>query len=1045
MIYKKLAVIIIAGICWFIFLPPILAQDKIQLRLDHPISARGDGLHLNYSNGSFSVPKSSVSPETVKVLAVMVDFLEDNDSRTSGNGKFDLSPADSIIDSPPHNREYFQDHLFFLENYWRKVTNGKLIVKGYVLDSIYHLPNQMQYYSPPRKSTNFAEAGKLVHDTWMLVDSLTPEIEFSEYQVFCIFHAGVGRDIDLVSIYGYDPTPFDIPSLYFGLNGLKNIFGNNYNGVPVKGGQFYIQNSLVMPETENRRLQSIGGTSLLQLGINGLLAGSFGSYLGLPDLFDTKTGRTGIGRFGLMDGQSMFSWSGVFPPEPSAWEKYFLDKKYNLGMLKIIDVPQGENILNIPAVGLTAIDTIYRIPINAKEYFLIENRNRDAMRNGSTVTLKHKGETIQKYFPRDTSSYSSFNQKALFGSIVDIDEFDWSLPGGVTKDGIFYDGGILIWHIDENVIDANLALNVVNANPKRRGVDLEEADGSQDIGQSYGFLSPGSGSEDGTSLDFWFSGNSAPVYKNEFGANTHPNTMSYDRANSHITVRDFTERSPRMSAKILLGDDVIKPLPGFPKFIGSKATNQAPQIIDNRIFISNGDSIFVFLKDGRSGTTNMSGLLSNFGGNFPISLDFYISQMEACGVQDSNLYKFKLYDVNQDNIFDSINVTKIISSPSKITTPPVINVGPGLGPNVLCGNNSGFLLSYEPIGTQFISNSAITSISSYRISEPGTGYIGPLLIFCTTDDTVYTPFDDFALPHKSKKWELVISGRSINQSYFYVVADVEGQTVLLYDNNFSLVKRIHLHEGNIRGIAISDLDNNGSRDIVVTAGRKIYAFNHNGFMLDNFPITATDTIISPPIIADVDGDETLDVLVSTKNNLIAAYSAKGKQVFGFPISISNGATASMSIAPAIQTQPGILAAMSNDGYLYAWELPNVKSVTWGNYRGNVQHTAFENSQLSGNPITEFLPASRSYNWPNPVYEGKTNIRFYLGESAAVKITIIDMAGELVDELNVNGIGGIDNEVEWNVAKIQSGIYFANIKAEGKTQSGNAIIKIAIVK
>ncbi|MDI6779350.1 MAG: T9SS type A sorting domain-containing protein [Bacteroidota bacterium] len=1034
--YKKLAVIIIAGICWFLFLPPILAQEKSPFMLDHPISVRGDG------------PKSSVSPETVRVLAVMVDFLEDNDSRTSGNGKFDLSAADSIIDSPPHNKEYFQVHLLFLENYWRKVTNGKLIVKSTVLDSVYHLPNQMQYYSPPRKSINFAEAGKLVHDAWRLVDSLTINIEFSEYQAFCIFHAGVGRDIDLVSVYGYDPTPFDIPSLYFGLNSLKNIFGNDYKGVPVKGGQFYIQNSLVMPATENRRLQSVGGTTLLQLGINGLLVGSFGSYLGLPDLFDTKTGRTGIGRFGLMDGQSMFSWGGVFPPEPSAWEKYFLNKKYNLGMLKIIDVPPGENVFNISAVSLTDIDTIYRVPISAKEYFLIENRNRDAMRNGSTVTLKHKGETIQKYFPRDTTTYSSFNQSALFGSIVDVDEFDWSLPGGVTKDGIFYDGGILIWHIDENVIDANLASNTVNANPGRRGVDLEEADGSQDIGQSYGFLSPGSGSEDGTSLDFWFSGNVATVYKNEFGYNTHPNSMSNDRANSHITIKEFTQRAPRMSAKIILGDDVVKPLYGFPKFVGTKAANQAPQVIDGRIFISNGDSIFVFLRDGRSGTTNPNGLFSTFGGNFPLASG---SNSDYFGVKNNFLYSFKTYDTDNDSIFEFIEIKDTVTFPSTITTSPVY-VQTYDSNYVFIGCENGFIYDATLNGFK-VSSEKVTSLSglylpSVVVEWKNQNTFDPtLFIAAVSRDSIKATLLDkkSALPYLSYNWEIVTSGRSENKSFFYAVSDIGENILILFDYDFNNVKQINNLDGKISGTAISDINNDRSRDIVVTAGRKIYAFNHNGFMLDNFPITASDTITSPPIIVDVDGDGTWDVLVSTKNNLINAYSANRKSVNGFPVSISGGSLASMSISSASPGVEGILTAMSTEGYLYAWSLPNVKATPWGNYRGNVQHTAFENSQLSGNPITDFFPTSRAYNWPNPVYDGKTNIRFYLGENATVKITIIDMAGDLVDQLTVNGVGGIDNDVEWNATKVQSGIYFANIKAEGKNQSGSTTIKIAIVK
>ena len=110
--------------------------------------------------------------------------------------------------------------------------------------------------------------------------------------------------------------------MYIGRAAFQEALGTP--GVPVQGGG-YVANSLVLPETESRKIPGIGGDVFLEYGINGLLCASLGNFLGLPDLFDTKSGATAIGRFGLMDGQGIFSFSGVFPPEPSAWEKYWLD------------------------------------------------------------------------------------------------------------------------------------------------------------------------------------------------------------------------------------------------------------------------------------------------------------------------------------------------------------------------------------------------------------------------------------------------------------------------------------------------------------------------------------------------------------------------------------------------------------------------------------------------------------------------------------------------------------------------------------------------
>ena len=120
----------------------------------------------------------------------------------------------------------------------------------------------------------------------------------------------------------------------------------------------------------------------------------------------------------------------------------------------------------------------------------MENRNRDPQRNGQTVTMRYDNAVTTRTFRRDTTGFNAFDVAQLSGNIVDVEDLDWSLPGGVD-DTTFYDGGVLVWHIDERVIAANVSTNSVNADPKHRGVDLEEADGSQDIGQSYGTFSAG--------------------------------------------------------------------------------------------------------------------------------------------------------------------------------------------------------------------------------------------------------------------------------------------------------------------------------------------------------------------------------------------------------------------------------------------------------------------------------------------------------------------------------------------------------------------------
>ncbi|HLA99870.1 MAG TPA: T9SS type A sorting domain-containing protein, partial [Bacteroidota bacterium] len=101
------------------------------------------------------------------------------------------------------------------------------------------------------------------------------------------------------------------------------------------------------------------------------------------------------------------------------------------------------------------------------------------------------------------------------------------------------------------------------------------------------------------------------------------------------------------------------------------------------------------------------------------------------------------------------------------------------------------------------------------------------------------------------------------------------------------------------------------------------------------------------------------------------------------------------------------------------------------------------------PHAEFLPAPLAYNWPNPVGKDEgflTHIRYYVSSDAAVTIRIFDLAGSLVKTFEgLHALGGLDNEVNWDVSGVESGVYFAQVEAAGAGGSGHAVIRIAVVK
>jgi hypothetical protein len=264
---------------------------------------------------------------------------------------------------------------------------------------------------------------------------------------------------------------------------------------------------------------------------------------------------------------------------------------------------------------------------------------------------------------------------------------------------------------------------------------------------------------------------------------------------------------------------------------------------------------------------------------------------------------------------------------------------------------------------------------------------------------------------------------------------------------------------------MEDIDGDGRRDIVVFSGNRIYAINASGALVDNFPVTTSATVgygVSP-IIADIEGAHQQDIIAIGQNGLVYAYAPRGQMINGFPLSVgsSEGSTPAAiwgATIPTVIPSPGILTSLelfvpSASGVISGWNLyPQVSAQSppaWPQYLHDAAGTGLENSVLAPvSTISTFLPSDRAYNWPNPVTKAqsyRTHIRFYLSADAAVTIKLFDLAGDLVDTITKNGVGGLDNEVEWDASRIQSGVYFAHIEAQGSTQKAVTVIKVAVIK
>jgi len=1017
----------------------------------HPPSGRGEC----YSQKGISpFPKASGTfavPETLRVLGICVQFQKDEDEETTGNGEFLTTLAsEPTIDPPPHDLAYFEDQLLALSNYYRHVSKGKLILLSQVWPQIITLSNQMGYYNSA-VSKEETEKGLVKFFLDAVREADRNGVDFSSCDTWIFFHAGVGNDLAL----DYDSTPKDLPSAFLNLLDLEKYAANEImpgKGIPVQNGNFFVDHAIVLPETESQEGY--------ELGLLGTAALMFGFRLGLPALWNTETGASGIGRWGLMD-QGSSNFNGLIPAEPCAFEKYFLGWEFprEIWNGNALRVASSQVIAEVMSLST---ERIYQIRINNHEYFLLENRMHDPNRDGITRGWDRQGREV-RFLPN-----GQIESDGPFGVIVRVEEYDFGLPGS----------GILIWHVDENVIAEGLSQNRVNVNPRHRGVDLEEADGAQDIGESYGFLSGGAGSELGVMHDAWYKSNDIHQLANhtdavQFGPETHPNTRSYSGANTHLIFYDFSDPDTIMTFSLKnewlhFSTPLSEKASFFPPLFGDLNGDGATDIC-----LASQSGVFYGLTE--NGNPLCPSQYEEIFPLFPIGLDSIPLTFVSSGFAETGNRLSAppvVGDLNGDKAEDILLATEngeigafTITNQNhacRVDTLFRTSISPDQGVTLLfsekglvfVGTQKGFLRCITSTGESVaeiqLSDQAVTGIAQFSILSPDT------LVASTQDGKIHlllfgeTPL---LLWTQSIHHEIKISPCT---GHFGLGKTRESLHV--FQNGFVFFNAIGQMESvspvifpqTVSSPALGDLDGDGELDIVLAGEGKIWAFHRNGALLSHFPISLGDVslLLSDPVLGDVNGDGLLDILVSTSAGTLEAFGGNGKSVSGFPLPYGESPFPVPPTLAEIDGDSRIELVSISQKELVVWDLPGPfteESVPWGCVRkdpAGTNQSRFQPREISPSGKKSIRWA---YNYPNPTYEDFTVIRYRLEMPAKVDIVIYDLAGETIAQFVGPGEALQENEVRWDLRKIESGVYFCEIRAKGQGKTETALIKIAVVK
>ncbi|MDB5104017.1 MAG: repeat protein [Fibrobacteres bacterium] len=507
------------------------------------------------------------APDTLEVFCLYVNFadetdLEDDPSTTgtghfgtAGSGKGDPDKKQAYTLDPNgilrSHRFYLEKHFEFARNYFERVSNGRVTVVPRIFPTPnasgkvepYTLSGRMKKYNPSeldrdskQKISDFNEERgqrlmafvvesikaadksedksqnpfRTAHE-----DSLADPLNKKKHRCYLIFHAGHSRLLDggQLGAFGAN-TPNDFTDFYVTKDDFSLLDSATTNakkggtpdvdkraaakGVKVSTGDT-VDNIMMLSEAASQ--------DKVNWGINGILINQLARQMGMPDMFDVVKGISQLGFFDVMDFAGYNTLNGFLPVYPSAWVRAYMGWDEPV-VAKAGTGPFSEYKLWSPTARPEAgRATTVKIPINDREYFLVENRQRAAGDTTVTIYYSERAGDGDLAFTKNGSKTVKFSQvdSIFLDSIPDPSKPDSKprkmmvnplKPNGVITGASSYDlglpsSGMLVWHVNEWFISQFLKEGAVNAylgdtlKSQYKGLELVEADGSLSIGKEF--------------------------------------------------------------------------------------------------------------------------------------------------------------------------------------------------------------------------------------------------------------------------------------------------------------------------------------------------------------------------------------------------------------------------------------------------------------------------------------------------------------------------------------------------------------------------------
>ncbi len=286
-----------------------------------------------------------------------------------------------------------------------------------------------------------------------------------------------------------------------------------------------------------------------------------------------------------------------------------------------------------------------------------------------------------------------------------------------------------------------------------------------------------------------------------------------------------------------------------------------------------------------------------------------------------------------------------------------------------------------------------------------------------------------------------------------IVAGSDDGSVYIITSDGSLVQQISTG-GYVRGgFCLQDVNSDTCPEIFWGGyDKKYHAWDFRaGMELAGWPLAMGYNIESAPVLADIDGDDELELIGAHGGGDVVAYDLDGTMVDNFPVRI-NG---SVESSPAVQDIDSdgdfdIMIGTTLGVDIIDYKQAAGSQVSWKVYQGSYLRSGYyadSRIPLAVRPAGELLPEkfNVSPNYPNP-FNPSTTFEIRLAKQDFISVAVYNIIGQQVTSLmRGNYTPGVYSLI-WNGRdqfnrNVPSGIYLLQVRA------GNQVVtrKMALVK